>query len=126
MGCNLNIDVFERQSNDWYGEGDDMIFIDGDELPTLNGTGTEDYFNTAFGPSQNSARPIMVSQMLAGMGAMISVWREKLYVSPAYQDPIYFQKSIRVTIEHGHSNMLANDYSAPHTGIRANRTGPSV
>ena len=32
VGCNLNIDVFERQSNDWYGEGDDMIFIDGDAL----------------------------------------------------------------------------------------------
>ena len=29
----------------WYGEGDDMIFIDGDQLPTLHGTGTEDYFN---------------------------------------------------------------------------------
>jgi hypothetical protein len=24
VGCNLNIDVFERQVNDWYGEGDDM------------------------------------------------------------------------------------------------------
>ena len=70
MGCNLNIDVFERQSNDWYGEGDDMIFIDGDELPTLNGTGTGRTVSTQpLVPSQNSARPIMVSQMLAGMGA---------------------------------------------------------
>ena len=32
VGCNLNIDVFERQTNDWYGEGDDMIFIDGETL----------------------------------------------------------------------------------------------
>ena len=31
-GCVLNIDVFERQVNDWYGEGDDMIFVDGDSL----------------------------------------------------------------------------------------------
>jgi len=33
VGCNLNIDVFERQANDWYGEGDDMIFIDGEPWP---------------------------------------------------------------------------------------------
>jgi len=33
----------------WFGEGDDMIFIDGAEKPTLNGTGTEDYFCAAWG-----------------------------------------------------------------------------
>jgi hypothetical protein len=27
-------------------------------------------------------------------------------------DPIYFEKSIRVTIEHGHANKLSNDYSS--------------
>src|SRR5690606_21917147 len=48
VGCVLNIDVFERQLDDWYGEGDDMIFVDG-EL-RLHGTGTEYYFNTAFCP----------------------------------------------------------------------------
>jgi len=51
VGCNLNIDVFARQGNDWYGEGDDMIVIDGEPWPPrLHGTGTEDYVNTAFGP----------------------------------------------------------------------------
>ena len=35
VGCNLNIDCFQRLKNDWYGEGDDMIFIDGDTKPTL-------------------------------------------------------------------------------------------
>ncbi len=30
----------------WYGEGDDMIFVDDN---VLNGTGTEDYFNTSWG-----------------------------------------------------------------------------
>ena len=33
VGCNLNIDCFSRQANDWYGEGDDMIFIDGEAWP---------------------------------------------------------------------------------------------
>jgi DUF2961 family protein len=45
VGCVLNVDVRDRQVNDWYGEGDDMIFIDGESwLPRLHGIGTEDYF----------------------------------------------------------------------------------
>jgi hypothetical protein len=36
----------------WYGEGDDMFFIDGAKQPTLHGTGTEDYFNTAWCPKE--------------------------------------------------------------------------
>ena len=39
----------------WYGEGDDMIFIDGEEWPpSLHGTGTEDYFNTAYCPPSST------------------------------------------------------------------------
>ncbi len=58
VGCVLNIDVFERQVNDWYGEGDDMIFIDDEPWPPrLHGTGTEDYFNTAFCPKQEFSAP---------------------------------------------------------------------
>lgn len=34
----------------WYGEGDDMIFIDGEEKASLLGTGTEDFFNTSWCP----------------------------------------------------------------------------
>ena len=37
-----------QNQNGWFGEGDDMIFIDGDTLPTINGTGTEDYYNGAW------------------------------------------------------------------------------
>ena len=32
----------------WWGEGDDKFYIDGDSTPTLQGTGSEDYFNNAF------------------------------------------------------------------------------
>jgi len=41
----------------WYGEGDDMILIDGDEKPTLHGTGTEDYFNTSWCPKTLYSHP---------------------------------------------------------------------
>lgn len=112
VGCNLNIDVFEPQCNQWYGEGDDMIFIDG-EL-RLNGTGTEDYFNTAFSPTQTYASPYSgllqyngdsehFGYKYAGKNSMY-----RLHIA----DPVTFEHSLRVTIEHGHANKLSNDYSS--------------
>lgn len=110
VGCNLNINVTERQTNDWYGEGDDMIFIDGDPLPTLHGTGTEDYFGTAFCPKQEFYAPYHGITRYSGeefpySGANCMY---RLHVA----DPIHFEKSIRVTIEHGHNNKLANEYTS--------------
>lgn len=41
----------------WYGEGDDMWFIDGEKVPSLIGTGTEDFFNTAWCPKEAFSHP---------------------------------------------------------------------
>ncbi len=108
VGCNLNIDRFTEQKNAWYGEGDDMIFIDGDTTPTLNGTGTEDYFNMAWAPREEHASlyhglTLIESEDWAGKNSMYRFHIE---------DPICFERSIRVTIEHGHANNLSNDYSS--------------
>ena len=44
--------------NDCYGEGNGMIFIDGEPWPPcLHGTGTEDCFGTAFCPRQECCAP---------------------------------------------------------------------
>jgi hypothetical protein len=32
----------------WYGEGDDYFYVDGEKIPSISGTGTEDYFNDAW------------------------------------------------------------------------------
>jgi Protein of unknown function (DUF2961). len=111
VGCNLHIDVFEPQVNDWYGEGDDMIFIDGEPLPRLNGTGTEDYFCTAYCPKTEFSAPNHGVILYSGTpewpwGGKNSVYRYHI------EDPIHFHESIRVTIEHGHGNKLSNDYSS--------------
>ena len=51
IGCNLSVAHFQGS---WWGEGDDMIFIDEDTWPpSLHGTGTEDYFNHAWGMQAN-------------------------------------------------------------------------
>lgn len=112
VGCNLNIDCYQRQGNDWYGEGDDMIVIDGEPWPPrLHGTGTEDYFNTAFGPTQEYCAPY--HGITVNSGNPDWRWKGKNSMYRFHiEDPIRFRKSIRVSIEHGHANKLANDYSS--------------
>jgi hypothetical protein len=52
VGCNLAVTNFQGS---WWGEGDDMIFVDGEEWPpSLHGTGSEDYFNLAYGMQRNA------------------------------------------------------------------------
>lgn len=113
VGCNMTVDVFERQANPWYGEGDDMFFIDGEEWPpTLHGTGTEDYFCTAYCPTQPYAAPysglIRYEGEEAGFrwGGRSSMYRLHIL------DPICFEKSLKFSIEHGHANLLSNDYTS--------------
>ncbi len=112
VGCNLNVDVFTRQVNDWYGEGDDMIFIDGEPWPPrLHGTGTEDYFGTAFCPKQEYSAPYHGITVYSGNEAWPWGGKNSMYRFHV-EDPIRFERSIRVTIESGHNNALANDYSS--------------
>ncbi|TCU13450.1 glycoside hydrolase family 172 protein [Rhizobium sullae] len=139
--------VYSRRRSgvwDWYGEGDDMIFIDGepglsvpdtvrkpdprigpkaalieprgestpganDAWPaTLHGTGTEDYFNTAWCPTQEYSGPY--HGIIAAGGPN---WTEPVTLYRWHiEDPAIFQKSIRVTIEHGHANRRSDDISS--------------
>jgi hypothetical protein len=112
VGCNLNVDCFQRQGNDWYGEGDDMIVIDGEPWPPrLHGTGTEDYFNTAFCPATEYSAPYHGVTLNSGTPEWPWKGKNSLYRFHI-EDPVRFEKSIRVSIEHGSSNKLSNDYSS--------------
>ncbi|NLE44219.1 MAG: DUF2961 domain-containing protein [Chloroflexi bacterium] len=93
----------------WYGEGDDMIFIDGEEWPpSLHGTGTEDYFNTAYCPAVQYSAPYHGLTIPGGPN-----WSDKIALYRFHiEDPIHFQKSIRVTIEHGHANRRSDDLAS--------------
>jgi hypothetical protein len=124
VGCNLGVDVFERQVNDWYGEGDDMIFIDGEPWPPrLHGTGTEDYFNTAFCPKQEFSAPYHGITVYSGNEAWPWGGKNAMYRFHI-EDPIAFERSIRVTIETGHNNALANDYWSTAYWYQVERSGP--
>jgi hypothetical protein len=111
VGCNLNIDCFARGADDWYGEGDDMIFVDGDTSPTLHGTGTEDYFGTAWSPQREFCAPYHGLPLTSGMPEWPWAGKHSMYRFHI-EDPVHFRESIRVTIEHGHANHLSHDYSS--------------
>jgi hypothetical protein len=104
VGCNLS--VHHRQGS-WWGEGDDMIFIDDDTWPpSLHGTGTEDYFNHAWGMQKNAYLyhgTIVHESDLPGYSV---TYRQHVV------DPVRFSSRIKVTIEHGHANHLADDWAA--------------
>jgi len=111
-GAHLDIDCFQRNPNDWYGEGDDMVFIDGEKWPpSLHGTGTEDWFNCAFCPTQEYNAPY--HGVILYSGDREWPWKGKQTVYRYHiEDPLRFRKSILVTIEHGHANKLSNDYAS--------------
>lgn len=91
----------------WWGEGDDMIYIDGDKKPTLAGTGTEDYFCHAWGmgAGQSGLRFGAPLYELAakGEGNEDTCYRFHL------EDAVTFTKSLKATIEHGHANDRRDD-----------------
>lgn len=93
----------------WYGEGDDMFFIDGEEKASLLGTGTEDFFNTSWCPNSIFAHPYYGYARVNNDNG----WLGRTHVYRFFiADPIYFEKSLKGTIEHGHNNNLTLDISS--------------
>jgi D-arabinan exo alpha-(1,3)/(1,5)-arabinofuranosidase (non-reducing end) len=104
VGCNLAVRHFQGS---WWGEGDDMIFIDDDSWPpSLHGTGMEDYFGHAWGMQRNGYLMNGTIVHEEDVPGFHHSYRFHLV------DPIRFQKRIRVTFEHGHANHLSDDWSS--------------
>lgn len=94
----------------WYGEGDDMFFLDGEAWPpSLHGTGTEDYFNTSWSPDTLFSHPFYGYGRVDGETG----WLGRTHVYRFHvTDPVHFEKSLRFSIEHGHDNNLTLDLSS--------------
>ncbi|MBP7053692.1 MAG: DUF2961 domain-containing protein [Phycisphaerae bacterium] len=84
------------RSPDWFGEGDIRMTIDGKATPSVWGTGTEDYFLSAWG-QKPCLTPYFGTAYLShknrDVGQMSSCYRWHI------PDPIVFNKSLRVAIE---------------------------
>lgn len=84
------------RSPSWFGEGDEKIYIDGEAQALIWGTGTEDYFLSAWGLKTVST-PYSGTPFFDGwglLGGRTSAYRWHI------NDPIVFQKGIRMTMEH--------------------------
>ncbi|HEY4096755.1 MAG TPA: glycoside hydrolase family 172 protein [Baekduia sp.] len=93
----------------WYGEGDDMVFIDGEAFPpSIHGTGTEEIFGGGACPATEysslySGFHLIESPQFDGLVGMY-----RWYVP----DPIHFSSALRWTVEHGHANNFGSNYSS--------------
>jgi hypothetical protein len=86
--------VTEAQDG-WWGEGDDFFYIDGENVPSLQGTGSEDYFNDAWDfrvrTSHWFGQPRWQGEY-AGDSGVAYRWH--------VLDPVGFTKSLKVAFEH--------------------------
>lgn len=119
IGMNMSVDNF---SGGWWGEGDDMIFIDREEggadwggywPPDLHGTGSEDYLCQAWGMQKTHAQYSGQPWCEADTDDISTHWKYGKVCVYRYHmvDPIPFTKNLRVSIEHGHANNMENDIS---------------
>ena len=102
----VTMSVLQNQDN-WFGEGDDMFFIDGEKTPSINGTGTEDYFLGAWDFGNHPFAYATFGAPVKGpeiTGGRTSVYRFHL------DSPIPFTKSMKATIEHGHANHRSDNF----------------
>ena len=104
----VTMSVLQNQDG-WWGEGNDMFFIDGVSTAAIAGTGSEDYFLGAwdFGgvpfAYQLYGAPLVGKEQAGGRS---SVYRLHL------DSPIPFTKSMKATIEHGHANHRSDNFSS--------------
>jgi hypothetical protein len=85
------------RSPEWFGEGDDKFYIDGEETPSIWGTGTEDFVSCAWGLSECSY-PYYGAPYVEGdwgdVGTRMCAYRWFI------ADPVRFRSSLRLEIEH--------------------------
>lgn len=93
LGVNIGVNTNLAYGESWWGEGEVKVFLDGDtDLPTLAGTGTEDYIGTGWGQGQYATRYV---------GSPVADAAKKQWAFYRYHvpDPVFFSTDIRVTIQ---------------------------
>jgi hypothetical protein len=109
MGVTLGV---LQNASGWWGEGDDMIFVDDESKPIINGTGSEDYFlgswdfggrdgAVPFGHSMYGA-PLIVNAERTGGRYCCYRWHG--------DNPVTFERYLKHTIEHGHANDRGDNF----------------
>jgi hypothetical protein len=93
LGTNMGWITDPLYQKSWWGEGEVKIYLDGDvDLPTLNGTGTEDYIGTGWGQGvfQHQYQGSLIADEASRQ------WAFYRYHIP---DPVFFNTACKVTIQ---------------------------
>ncbi len=106
-----------QNQGDWWGEGDEMIFIDDKSKPYITGTGAEDYYLGAWCYGNCGISPF---------GSTYPTFAYKNYGNPVNggdnrgskwmvyrfhtDSPVPFQKYFKMTIENGHANHRSDNF----------------
>ena len=121
VGCVLHLDTDEPG---WWGEGDDMFFVDGEAWPpNIHGTGTEDYFCGAWNYNhltQTYSTPYYGYHFKGNADYTGKHSQYRFHV----EDPVYFDNSLLFSIEHGHANDKQGDWTSTAYWYQTERTVP--
>src|SRR5262249_40953488 len=100
LGMNMGVITDPVYQKSWWGEGEVKIYLDGDkDLPTLNGTGTEDYIGTGWGQG-------VFAHQYQGCLVADEAQRQWAFYRYHVPDPVYFQQRCEVTIQVMGGDML--------------------
>jgi hypothetical protein len=110
LGAHIGL-FLNKDNPGWWGEGEVKMYVDGDtNLPTLAGTGTEDYVGTAWGQGLYDHQ-YQGSLLTDADKGTIAFYRYHV------ADPIYFNEDMRVTIQQIGGHYLADVRAAIHNGV---------
>lgn len=93
IGSNISVISDSLLRNTWFGEGEVKVYLDGDnKLPSLSGTGTEDYIGSGWGQGEYQD---------LHQGSLISDDKNGIYCFYRYHvpDPIFFNSDCKVTLQ---------------------------
>jgi hypothetical protein len=92
----------------WWGEGDEKIFVDGERTPSIFGTGSEDYFNYSWSSPDIFTHPYCGQPRNDGPGNRGYVTNYRWHVL----DSLPFQESIRFYMElYSHERVPGMSYA---------------
>ena len=101
-----------QNAEGWWGEGDEMIFSDDENMPVITGTGSEDFFcgswnfggrehARAFSHHQYGAPLIQSPERTGGRYCLYRFHGD---------NPVTFTKYLKHTMEHGHANDRGDNF----------------
>lgn len=110
LGTNISVIDNPIYEDAWWGEGEVKVYLNQEKIPTLVGTGTEDYIGTAWGQG-------VFQNRYAGCLTGDSQKRQWAFYRYHIPDPVYFQGACKVTIQQIGGNTKAKVQALMTKGI---------